>query len=342
MRCESCGNENVSDFLGICKGCIVEKEEGVTTYPAEKHAKSRGVFGVPETIPRGPDGRRCKLCGNECQIPEGGRGYCGLRANEDGKLRYIMGVNAGLMHAYYDPLPTNCCASWFCPASLQRGYNLAVFFYGCNFNCLFCQNHSHKILNAGKRVTVPDFINLINDRVRCICFFGGSPEPQLPFAIKASKAVSDGVRICWEWNGCSNPKLARKAAEISYESGGIVKFDLKTYSKELSLALSGVDNERAYENFRLIAEEFYDRRSDPMLTATTLLVPYYVDEDQVSRIAKFIADVDPDIPYSLLVFHGDFMMRDLPVTPKSQVTKCYKAAKRYLKNVWVGNLNLLV
>ncbi|MFZ2071457.1 MAG: hypothetical protein WAV32_07685 [Halobacteriota archaeon] len=42
-------------------------------------------------------------------------------------------------------LPTNCCAAWFCPGSSHYGkVNIAVFFYGCNFNCIFCLNASHK------------------------------------------------------------------------------------------------------------------------------------------------------------------------------------------------------
>jgi len=31
----------------------------------------------------------------------------------------------------------------------------------------------------------------------------------------------------------------------------------------------------------------------------------------------------------------------LPITPKSQVKRCYEAAKRYLKHVNIGNKHLL-
>jgi pyruvate-formate lyase-activating enzyme len=36
--------------------------------------------------------------------------------------------------------------------------------------------------------------------------------------------------------------------------------------------------------------------------ATTLLAPHYVDEEEVSNIAKFIAGLDDTIPYNLLIF----------------------------------------
>ena len=79
----------------------------------------------------------------------------------------------------------------------------------------------------------------------------------------------------------------------------------------------------------------------PVLTATTLLVPGYVDHVEVEGIAKFISELNPEIPYSLLVFHPDFMMRDLPITPVKQVKLCYEAAKKHLRNVNIGNLHLL-
>lgn len=184
-------------------------------------------------------------------------------------------------------------------------------------------------------------------KISCICFFGGSPEPQLPFAIDVSeralkKRGDKPLRICFEWNGCGAPPLAKRAAELSLKSGGNVKFDLKFFSQELSLALSGVPNERAYKNFRMVAEKLYPERPElPVLTATTPLVPGYVDAEEIESIASFIADLDRGIPYSLLIFHPAYMMRDLPVTPLRDAAECYNAAKRHLEKVHVGNLHLL-
>ena len=86
----------------------------------------------------------------------------------------------------------------------------------------------------------------------------------------------------------------------------------------------------------MIAERFPD-----VISATTLLVPYYVDKKEVEEIAKFISSINDEIPYSLLVFHPDYRLNDLPVTPRKQVFDCYEAAKKHLKNVNIGNLHLL-
>ena len=363
--CAVCGREFtiLSSRLGVCVDCIRERPEDVEEFIREAHRESRKIFGLPPEPPRTEGGLRCNLCANECVIGEGEKGYCGLRRNEDGKLVTLSTAKQGLLSYYLDPHVTNCCAAWFCPAGTGAGYpkfayrrgaeygyeNLAVFFYGCNFDCLFCQNYSHKVLRLGRKVSLQELVGeaLGNPRVSCVCYFGGSPEPQLPFAIEASRRIIEGkgdriIRICFEWNGCGNTGLVRKAAELAYVSGGNLKFDLKCFDRTLSLALSGVSNERAYENFRMVAEEFWDRRVEPpVLTATTLLVPHYVDAKEVERIAKFIADLNPEIPYSLLVFYPQFMMDDLPVTPRRQVEECYQAAKKWLRRVNIGNLHLL-
>ena len=78
------------------------------------------------------------------------------------------------------------------------------------------------------------------------------------------------------------------------------------------------------------------------MIANTLLVTGYVDADEVSAIARFIASFDPNIPYSLLAFHPQFHMSDLPVTPKVLADQCCQAAKTAgLNNVRIGNLHLL-
>jgi pyruvate formate lyase activating enzyme len=131
--------------------------------------------------------------------------------------------------------------------------------------------------------------------------------------------------------------------KIVLKTGGNIKFDLKSYNEKMNFALCGVSNKKTLENFRFLAENYFGRRGEdmPEISACTLLVPGYINHEEVEQIAKFIGSINDKIPYSLLVFHGDYQMRDLPITPKDQAYKCLEVAQNYLKKVNIGNKFLL-
>ena len=137
-------------------------------------------------------------------------------------------------------------------------------------------------------------------------------------------------------------ELLDQMMELAVCSGGCVKFDLKAWDKNLHLALTGVENQRTIENFSRAAAYTRRRPQPPVLVANTLLVPGYIDAAEVAAIARFIAALDPDIPYSLLAFHPQFYLSDLPMTSKALADRCRRAAKDAgLNNVRIGNLHLL-
>jgi pyruvate formate lyase activating enzyme len=288
-------------------------------------------------------------------------GYCGLRRNVGGKL---VGVSAarGKLSWYHDPLPTNCVGDWICPGGSPCGYprfaykkgpeygyqNLAVFPHACTFHCLYCQNwHFRQHTFDGQFETVENLVQAVDAKTACICYFGGDPSPQLPYLLQAShkarKSNPDRIlRICWETNGAMSNKLLKDVADSALKSGGCIKFDLKAMDEALHVALTGVTNRQTQANFAWLAKLIPSRPDPPFLIASTLMVPGYIDAEEVGRISAFIAALDPDIPYSLLAFHPDYMMADLPVTSRKLARECLDAARRVgLRRVRVGNMHLL-
>jgi pyruvate formate lyase activating enzyme len=141
-----------------------------------------------------------------------------------------------------------------------------------------------------------------------------------------------------------NPELLRSMAALSLESGGCVKFDLKAWHDEVHYALCGVSNRRTLSNFKLLAEyaDKGQRAKPPLLVASTLLVPGYIDEEEVGNLARFIASLDRDIPYSLLGFQPNFHMDDIPRTSRKHAERCLKVARDAgLRRVQIGNTHLL-
>jgi len=346
--CQICQKEKLflSKTLKICLDCIRKGPKLTFSFIEKAHQRARENYNLPTFPPKSKKGIKCNLCQNQCQLGKNEKSFCGLRENKKGKLESKVNQNLGLLSFYFDFIPTNCCASWFCSASKEAlgKKNLAVFFYGCGFDCLFCQNYSHKLIDKAPKVSVDELLKeALDPSVYCLCFFGGSLEPQFPFVINFSEKIlkERKIKICLEWNGGGNEDLVKKIAEISLKSKGIIKFDLKAFDENLSFALSGVSNKKTFENFEMLAKEFLPKANYPMLTATTLLVPGYVDKIEVEKISKFIASLNPEIPYSLLIFFPAFYMSDLPITKKDWAFECFETAKKYLKKVNLGNLHLL-
>lgn len=366
VRCEICGksSELISRKLKVCIDCIKDRFEEALPLIREVHRESRKQFNLPSESPKYSKGVRCGLCVNDCRIPVGERGYCGLRTNKDGKLVHLAGTpEKGIVQCYYDPLPTNCVASWCCAGGRGIGYpkfsyskdsaeygykNLAVFYGACTYNCLFCQNWQYR---EHARTLTPimsarELASRVDEKTSCICYFGGDPSPQIMHALKTSKLAierAEGrvLRICWESNGTMAKPMLKKAAKLSLESGGNIKFDLKAWAENLNIALCGTTNRQTLKNFEWLAEYGKRREEPPFLTASTLLVPGYIDANEVGDIARFIAGLNPAIPYSLLAFYPQFYMSDMPTTSRKQAEECHEVAKKYLKNVRIGNIHLL-
>ncbi len=353
--CQVCGQGSVivAEVLRVCAGCARNRFPDAAPLIAHAHARSRRPFRLPEHPPQDDGGVPCTICSQDCHFAKGSIGYCGLPHG---------GRKTAKVSWYFDALPTNCVADFVCPAGTGRGYpqfsyspgpefgyeNLAVFYEACALNCLFCQNWHYRYgPQTNKAVSAARLADAVNERTACVCFFGGDPTPQLPHSLDAAQIIRERnrhrvVRICWETAGNMHPKLLDRAVEIAVQSGGCVKIDFKAWSEGVHIALTGTSNRRTLENFERVAARVLERPEVPLLIASTLLVPGYVDVAEVANIARFIARLNPDIPYSLLAFHGDFLMRDLPTTSWAHMRRCIEAAQEAgLKTIHIGNRHVL-
>jgi pyruvate formate lyase activating enzyme len=149
-------------------------------------------------------------------------------------------------------------------------------------------------------------------------------------------------RVCLETNLSMNLPSLKQFGELSLDSGGGIKADLKCWSSEILYALSGVEHRTAYDNFRWLGKHHHERPEVPFARASTLLVPGYVDDKEIRALASFIADLDPTIPYSLLAFHPLYHMDDMPYTKREDAERFVKTCKQEgLERVRIGNPWLL-
>ncbi len=362
-RCKICRNssEVIASELGLCLECVRLHPQQDLEIAAEVHGRIRERWGLPAAAPESSGGVRCDICENRCKMAEGELGYCGLRHNEGGRLAGVSTAR-GKLGWYHDPLPTNCVGDWVCAGGTGCGYpefayadgpeygyqNLAVFPHACTFHCLYCQNwHFRRHTMDDTYVPVEELANAVHDKTACICYFGGDPSPQLPYLLRASRLAREDnkdriLRICWETNGAMSERWRKEMLDSALESGGCIKIDLKAWDDNLHQALTGVSNRQTLDNFEWLAQHVLVRPVPPLLIASTLMVPGYIDAREISRIAEFIAALNPDIPYSLLGFHPDYHMKDLGATSKRQARQCLDAARQAgVRRIHVANMHLL-
>jgi|Deesub1362A_J573_1020465.scaffolds.fasta_scaffold00006_163 pyruvate formate lyase activating enzyme len=345
-ECHLCRKEfdYISNTLPFCRKCILKEFGNLEPVIRKIHNETREKFNLPGFPPE--KGLKCGLCKRYCRIGKGEYGFCGLRKTVSRKIVHTGGTkDKGFLKYYYDPLPTNCVADWMCSGHTKSGYyNLAVFYESCSLNCLFCQNYHFRYLKPEEEVslTSEELLRAIHPAVHCVCFFGGDPTTQALHSLEVAKeAVKRGMVVCYESNGLWNDKILEQIIDVVRKSGGYLKFDIKAWNREIYFSLTGYDGKGVLENFKKCAE-MLNKDAKKHLCVSTLMVPGYVNEEEVYEIARFIARFDPEIPYALLAFAPNFEMKDVRTTKYVEAEKCMKVAKEAgLKNVRIGNSFLL-
>ena len=76
------------------------------------------------------------------------------------------------------------------------------------------------------------------------------------------------------------------------------------------------------------------------LEIVTLVIPGFNDsDDELTRLAEFLAEVSPDIPWHVTAFHKDYKMTDPENTSAQTLMRAAEIGKRAgLRYVYAGNL----
>ena len=76
------------------------------------------------------------------------------------------------------------------------------------------------------------------------------------------------------------------------------------------------------------------------LEIVTLVIPGFNDsDDELTRLAEFLAEVSPDIPWHVTAFHKDYKMTDPENTTAETLMRAAEIGKKAgLRYVYAGNL----
>lgn len=149
-------------------------------------------------------------------------------------------------------------------------------------------------------------------------FIGTEPslDPELPALAKALH----------ERFGSYNIMLTNGVKLTSMEHIDEVIFSLKAVSEDIYRDYTGRSNKRTLENFLTVY------RSGKKLQAECLLIPGYIDTQEIERIARFVASIDRDITLRIDGYFPLSCCSWLAATA-ADVEKAARAAKKHLTRV---------
>ncbi len=274
---------------------------------------------------------RCHLCNHRCIIIEGQRGLCGVRENHSGTLVSL--VYGKVIAAHCDPIEKKPLFH-FLPGT--RSYSVATV--GCNFKCLFCQNSDISQMPSdhnrimGDDMTPDQIVKEALDS-RAVTISYTYTEPTIYFELAADTArmaVSKGLKNVFVSNGY----MTEQCLEEIFPDLHAANVDLKAFSQSFYREQCGAKLEPVLNTLKTM------KKMGVWLEVTTLLIPGLNDSvEELRDLARFLSDLDPNIPWHISRFHPTYHLTGISSTSSDSIRRAreigYEAGLTY---VYSGNI----
>lgn len=275
----------------------------------------------------------CQACAQACKLGEGEYGICGVRKVENGELQLLVYGLAAAVNV--DPVEKKPMFH-FMPDT--KAFSLGTV--GCNFSCEFCQNfdisqfpkeHDHQIV--GHEMPPERIVELaIEYGCDSIAYTYNEPVVFFEYTYDTAKLAHEkGLKNIYVTSGFET----RKAIDLLAPYIDGMNIDIKGFTEEFYKEICGGRLKPVLDAVK------YAHEKGIWVEVTTLLITGKNDSDEeIRNIAKFIASVDPAMPWHLSAFHPMYKMLDVPRTPGSTLRRAYKIGQEEgLKYLYVGNID---
>ncbi len=279
----------------------------------------------------------CQTCNHRCRIAPYKTGVCGVRENQKGKL---YALNYGrLIAENLDPIEKKPLYHF-----LPGTFSLSISSVGCNFRCMWCQNWDISQCTKGE-LSRDEIMNKIGfettpEKIVMDVKKAGSPsisytytEPTifLELAYETMK-LAEKAKLKNIW--VSNGYMTNETLDLIAPYLDAINVDLKGFSEEIYIKYTGARLQPILDNIK----DIYRRKIH--LEVTTLIIPGVNDEEQeLRRIAKFLAKISKDIPWHISRFFPAYKMPDTEVTPIETLERAKEIGKEAgLRYIYVGNI----
>jgi pyruvate formate lyase activating enzyme len=273
---------------------------------------------------------RCFACGHRCPIPDGLPGVCKVRFNRGGKLYVPWGYVGGVQ---CDPIEKK---PFFHAHPGALAYSFGML--GCDLHCSYCQNWvTSQALRDPNAVSPPvgaSPSDLVRDALRqgakVLVSTYNEPLITSEWAVAVfMEARAAGLKTGFVSNGNGTPEV------LEYLRPWIdfYKVDLKSFDDRHYHELGG-RIQPILDTIRHLHE------MGIWLEIVTLVIPGFNDSDEeLTRLAEFLAGISPDIPWHVTAFHKDYKMTDPEDTSVETLLRAADIGEKAgLRYVYPGNL----
>jgi pyruvate formate lyase activating enzyme len=273
---------------------------------------------------------RCSACGHACKIPDGQAGVCKVRFNRGGTLYVPWGYVGGVQ---CDPIEKKPFHHAY-PGALAYSFGML----GCDLHCGYCQNWvtSQALRDPAAvvrplRVTPAQMVrDALEQQAKVLVSTYNEPLITSEWAVAVFReARAAGLLTAYVSNGNGTPQVL----DYIRPWVDLYKIDLKSFDDRHYRQLGG-RLQPILDTIRQI------HQMGIWLEIVTLIIPGFNDsDDELRRMAEFLAGVSPDIPWHVTAFHKDYKMSDPDNTPAETLVRAAEIGKRAgLRFVYAGNL----
>jgi len=291
----------------------------------------RTAEGAPELYDKLENNAvRCHSCGHRCKILDGLQGICKVRYNEGGVLKVPRGYVAALQA---DPIEKKPFFHAY-PGALALSFGML----GCDYHCGYCQNWvtsqalRDPVAGASPADVEPaDLIRLAKRHgAKVITSTYNEPLITSEWAVEVFREAKNAGLIC---SYVSNGNGTDRVLDYIAPYVDLYKIDLKGFDDRRYRDLGGV-LQPVLETIQGV------KRRGMWLEVVTLIVPGFNDSnEELTKIAEFLAGVDPDIPWHITAFHQDYKMTENANTDVRTLQRAYEIGRRAgLRYVYPGNI----
>ncbi|MDP3939729.1 MAG: AmmeMemoRadiSam system radical SAM enzyme [Deltaproteobacteria bacterium] len=279
------------------------------------------------------DGKiQCDVCPRFCQLQEGQRGLCFVRARQgDAIVLTTYGRSSGFCVDPIEKKPLN----HFLPGTPVLSFGTA----GCNLACKFCQNwdiSKSREMDTLADEASPDTIARPATELGCrsVAFTYNDPVIFLEYAIDVARACrEEGIRTVAVTAGeiCPEPR-AEFYRHMDAANVDLKAFTERFYKQVCAGALQPVLDTLVY----------LKRETHVWFELTTLLIPGENDSEQeLEEMTQWVvANLGPDVPMHFTAFHPDWRMLDTSATPPSTLTMARRIARKNgVRYAYTGNVH---